>query len=135
MLLGDRYGWVPPPERMAGAVEERGYVTDVAGKSVTALEVEFGVLDNTDQAARGFFYFRDPLPYDQMSAEQAALYSDAHDPHPSIPDAPQRLAALKARIEPRPSALPRWDWMRKGRVLRGWGRDSSPHRSIARVRH
>ena len=59
----------------------------MAGKSVTALEIEFGVLDSPDQKRRSLFYFRDPLPYDQMPAETAALYSDAHNPAPGA-DAP-----------------------------------------------
>src|SRR5688500_19887707 len=42
VLLGDRYGWVPPADRVAAAVGEAGFGADVAGKSVTALEIEVG---------------------------------------------------------------------------------------------
>ena len=102
-LVGDRYGWVPPEERMRAAVDEQGFRTDVAGKSVTALEIEFGVLDSPDQKRRSLFYFRDPLPYDQMPPETAALYSDAHNPVPGADAAAARLRALKDRIERDPS--------------------------------
>ena len=34
VILGDRYGWVPPPERMENAVQEAGFDTEVKGKSV-----------------------------------------------------------------------------------------------------
>ncbi|MGO4882316.1 MAG: DUF4062 domain-containing protein [Bryobacteraceae bacterium] len=39
-LIGDRYGWQPPGERMRAAADEAGFAGDVAGKSVTALEIE-----------------------------------------------------------------------------------------------
>ena len=33
---------------------------------------------NPEQQRRCLFFFRDPLPYDQMRPEVAARYSDAH---------------------------------------------------------
>ena len=39
VLLGDRYGWVPPTARIARAAQEAGYENDLTGKSVTALEI------------------------------------------------------------------------------------------------
>jgi hypothetical protein len=44
VLLGDRYGWAPPEDRIAAAAQEAGLDTEAAGKSVTALEIEFGLL-------------------------------------------------------------------------------------------
>ena len=101
VLLGDRYGWVPPEERMQAAVEEAGFETDVRGKSVTALEIEFGVLGRAEQQQRCFFYFRQgTLPYDQMPAGVAAEYSDAYSLDPETRStSPGRLAELKGRIE------------------------------------
>ncbi|MCC6795259.1 MAG: DUF4062 domain-containing protein [Candidatus Hydrogenedentes bacterium] len=98
-LMGDRYGWVPPKDRMQTAVDEQGYSTAVPGKSVTALEIEFGVLDSMDQRRRSFFYFREPLPYDEMDATTAAIYSDAHSDQPDGKQAADRLSELKRRIE------------------------------------
>ena len=61
VLLGDRYGWVPPEERMSAAAEEVGFATELRDKSVTALEIEFGILQQSpEQRRRSFFYFRDP---------------------------------------------------------------------------
>jgi tetratricopeptide (TPR) repeat protein len=97
-LIGDRYGWIPPPERMKAAVNEAGFTTTVEGKSITALEIEYGVLDNADQRRRSRFYFREPLPYDSMDAETAALCSDLHSGEPGAEDAHDRLQALKHRI-------------------------------------
>lgn len=64
VLLGDRYGWVPAPERMQAAAQEKGYGDglDVAGKSVTALEIEIGLIQkDAAQRRRSFIYLRDPL--------------------------------------------------------------------------
>jgi tetratricopeptide (TPR) repeat protein len=99
VLLGDRYGWVPPPERISAAATEQGFGGDVAGRSVTDLEISFGVLRNPEQQPRSLFYFRDPLPYAAMAPERAALFSDAHDSDPKAVDRSRRLAALKAEIK------------------------------------
>ncbi len=57
VLLGDRYGWVPPEERMERAAREAGFSTTVSGKSVTALEIEFGVVKKDPaQRRRSFFH-------------------------------------------------------------------------------
>jgi tetratricopeptide (TPR) repeat protein len=101
VLLGDRYGWVPPEDRIRVAAEEarKGFSADVAGRSVTDLEIDFGVLSDPAQQPRSIFYFRAPLPYAQMPANVAALFSDAHDTAPGAADRVTRLAALKQRIE------------------------------------
>ncbi len=91
VLIGDRYGWIPPPERAQAAVEEAGLQTDAAGKSVIGLEIEFGLHGTPDRPRQCFFYFREPLPYDRMADEVAADYRD--------PDHAPRLAELKQRIE------------------------------------
>ncbi|MEX2214310.1 MAG: DUF4062 domain-containing protein, partial [Phycisphaeraceae bacterium] len=98
-LIGDRYGWRPPEERMKAAAQEAGFNKDIAGKSVTELEILFGVLDSPDQRRRSRFYFRDSLPYDQMPAKLAAQYSEKHNPAPGAPQAAANLEALKARIK------------------------------------
>ncbi len=98
-ILGDRYGWVPPRERMRYAVEEAGFDTEIQGKSITALEIEYGVLDSPEQRSLSRFFFREPLPYDQMPPEVAAQYSDAHSPCERIRARVPRLDALKERIE------------------------------------
>jgi hypothetical protein len=60
-LLGDRYGWTPSPARIAAAAQEMGFAVDPAGKSVTALEIEYGLLADPEQRRRSRFYFREPL--------------------------------------------------------------------------
>ena len=98
-LLGDRYGWVPSPVRMQTAVQEAGFETDVAGTSITALEIEYGALAGPEQRRRCFFYLREPLAYEEMDRTTAARYSDAFLPADRGREACARLAALKGRIE------------------------------------
>jgi ankyrin repeat protein len=96
VLMGDRYGWVPPPDRIATAAREHGFESDLAGRSVTDLEIDFGILSDPHQQGRSFFYLRDPLPYEHMAPGLAALYSDAFAPDGA--DRVKRMAALKSRI-------------------------------------
>jgi tetratricopeptide (TPR) repeat protein len=128
VLLGDRYGWVPPEERIRAAAAEEGFTADVAGRSVTDLEIDYGVLSEPGQQTRSIFYFRAPLPYSDMPPEIAALYSDDYDKTAGAPDRSLRLAALKQRIR---TGLPRrvrsyaagWDPGRRRVIgLESWGR-------------
>jgi tetratricopeptide (TPR) repeat protein len=74
-ILGDRYGWVPPLDAAkAVAGDQQG----VAGKSVTALEIELGALADPAQMKFSRFYFREPLPYKTMPRKIAARYSDEY---------------------------------------------------------
>ena len=112
VLLGDRYGWVPPPERMRAVAVEEGFSADLTGRSVTDLEIEFGILADQRQQHRSFFYFREPLPYDSMPPEVAAMYSDAwcreeSDPEERSGSLTQRFRGLFSRNEKRPDAMPR----------------------------
>jgi hypothetical protein len=125
-LLGDRYGWQPPAERMRAAAKEAGFGADVAGKSVTELEILLGVLDSPDQRRRSWFYLREPLPYDEMPRELAARYSERHSSAPGCATAADRLDALKRRIEkelPERTRHYRAEWDPKRGVvgLQAWG--------------
>jgi len=103
VLLGDRYGWKAPPERIEAAALEAGFSAEVTGKSVTALEIEFGVLEkHPGQRRCCYFYFRDPLPYDRLSPQAAAEFSDAHASDPDAPARQSALESLKARIQKDP---------------------------------
>ncbi|MBK8060477.1 MAG: DUF4062 domain-containing protein [Gemmatimonadetes bacterium] len=97
-LLGDRYGWTPPAAQLGAAAQEAGLDGDIAGKSVTELEIIHGVLGSVDQQRRSWFYLREPLPYDDMPREVAARYSDAYVDEPESADNVRKLAALKTRL-------------------------------------
>ncbi len=61
-MLGERYGWIPPPEGFAPDLIERQpwLKKHQGGKSVTELEILHGVLNNRRMKGRTFFYFRSP---------------------------------------------------------------------------
>lgn len=101
VLLGDRYGWVPPAERMLAAAREEGMGDSVVGCSVTDLEIRFGILNDPEQQPRSFVYLREPLDYGAMPPEIAARYSDEHSSDPGGAERAQRLASLKAEISAR----------------------------------
>ena len=127
-LIGDRYGWVPPQDRLAAAAQEAGFSGSIADKSITALEIEYGILEKPGQRQRSHFYFREPLPYNAMPAEIAAIYSDLHNPNGQ--QAHQRLLALKERIRQDKQLKDRVhdyqvDWNAQTQTvtgLQGWGR-------------
>jgi hypothetical protein len=128
VLLGDRYGTVASPARVRTATGEQGFDADVIGRSVTDLEIRFGVLADRGQQARSFFYFREPLPYRDMPREVAALYSDLHDTNHDVKDNPAKLVALKREIEQAlPDRVRRYcaGWDKKCQTVAGieaWGR-------------
>jgi tetratricopeptide (TPR) repeat protein len=93
-LLGDRYGWIPPEKRMKEAIRTEANLTHKKGKSVTALEIEFGVLASEEQLNRSVFYFRDRLSYDIIPEEIAARYCDRYDPELTEQEKSDRKTAL-----------------------------------------
>jgi len=48
------------------AAEEAGFDGSVAGKNVSELEIDYGVLSAASQDQHCLFYLRDLLPYDDM---------------------------------------------------------------------
>jgi len=108
VLLGDRYGWVPPEERMLAATQEMGFNTEVRDKSVTALEIEFGILKQaSEQRRRSFFYIRDPLPYMKMPADVRTDYSDEFSTDSQTRARHGRLAELKKSLSDDPELAQR----------------------------
>ncbi|MBU0609447.1 MAG: DUF4062 domain-containing protein [Armatimonadetes bacterium] len=91
-LFGERYGWVPRIARLREAASSLPYRGSLGGKSVTALEIEFGPLGMPVEETRCFFYFRRPLPRRLMTRSQRRHYVDRDR------TSRRRLRALKARI-------------------------------------
>jgi len=94
-LMGDRYGWIPPEKRMDDATIGMDHISHHKGKSVTALEIEFGVLASQEQLVRSVFYFRDALDYTKFTPEKAAMFSDAHNPALTEKEKKERGKALE----------------------------------------
>src|ERR1700733_9681715 len=97
VLLGDRYGWIPPDDRVRAAAGEEGVAHDPAGRSLTELEIEFGALSVPDSQCRSYFYFRDPLPYADMTGAARAIFTGSEEPTSASTHA-AHLDELKDRI-------------------------------------
>ena len=94
VLLGDRYGWIPPITQTKTIAEMNDISFEVDGLSVTALEIEYGVLSDPRMQTRSFFYFREGLPYEKMGCE-SSIYSDIYN---NDPVAAAKQERLKERI-------------------------------------
>ncbi len=83
-LLGERYGWVPPPDYYPQEVlEDPEFVwvkEHIGGCSITELEILHGVLNNPAMKGRAFFYFRhdgyEKRHWDQIQVEYPSLRSE-----------------------------------------------------------
>ncbi len=100
VMLGDRYGWVPPEERIAAAAREQGFATSPTGKSVTALEIEFGMLREDPEQQRSCVFFLPPIAPIREDVEGGReQYSDAYSPDAQVRAGHDKLVALKARLK------------------------------------
>jgi len=89
-FLGERYGWVPPPDAYpSNVLESQPWLEEHrGGKSVTELEILHGVLNNPHMEGRALFYFR--------SFEYSS--SKGGDYIASSPDDQARQSTLKETI-------------------------------------
>src|SRR5262249_55859904 len=91
-LVGERYGWVPT-RYPADALKKYGWIEHHTGKSVTELEIIYGVLQNLQMTDHAFFYFRDPNYLQAVpEAQRRAVYSETDT------TLIEKLAELKKRI-------------------------------------
>jgi tetratricopeptide (TPR) repeat protein len=135
-LLGDRYGWVPPPARAAAAAKEAGFPSWEGEESVTAMEIAFATVQGSSgHCLRSFFYFRQPLPYGDMPAALRGSYSDQYSDDPETRARHAKLASLKARLAANPDTgkrvyeyEARWDpHTNKVTGLEAWGEQVFQH--------
>jgi tetratricopeptide (TPR) repeat protein len=98
-LIGERYGWVPPEDRLREAAGARSCeVAPGTRPSVTAAEMARGLLSDATKRRRSFVYvrrFRTPPPYARMSDEERLRWTDTLDPASA---AARGLAALERRL-------------------------------------
>ncbi len=68
-ILGERYGWIPEsiPEEL---IKQQPWLKEHLQKSVTDLEIHYGVFHEPEMSNRAFFYFRDPGYIDSLPPEQ-----------------------------------------------------------------
>ncbi len=89
VILGDRYGWLPPAEQISAAAARKRLRLKPGDYSVTALEVEYGALRDTGRFQNTLFYFR-TIEGDAPPDYQAQDETDR-----------RRMQALKKRIRER----------------------------------
>ncbi len=92
ILVGERYGWIPPEKLIRDVSAQKEHKLYDADKSVTELEIEYGALAEKGQLDRCLFYFRDPLPSDEMEEAVRDSYIE------NTPVLREKLEALKQRI-------------------------------------
>lgn len=92
-LLGERYGWIPPKEKInPSLLETENWLADHLDKSATEMEILHGVLNNPDMAEKAHFYFRNPDYLKNIDQRQIDDYRE------SDPKIEAKLRSLKASI-------------------------------------
>lgn len=98
-FLGDRYGWIPSQKRWNTVLdsmtsEEREMMegeTDNV-RSVTELEILFGVLQDQKCMPNSFFFMRRPEVYATLPDDKKAIFCDTD------PETQRKLHALKEKV-------------------------------------
>ena len=91
-ILGERYGWVPQalPERVTS---KYGWIRHTTKKSITELEILYGVLNDPAMYDHSFFCYRDAaFIKDVPTAKQSDLRAEDDE-------SAEKLRALKSAIE------------------------------------
>lgn len=90
-LLGERYGWVQQhiPEHL---VEDQPWLAPYLDRSVTELEILYGVLRDTQIDGYAFFYFRDPSYLATIAPEKRSDFVAETDQYA------EKLKQLKGEI-------------------------------------
>jgi tetratricopeptide (TPR) repeat protein len=92
-LIGDRYGWTPPRTYMELALDAASFSLEDTDMSVTALEIEYGVLRSKNPPVC-LFYFRKSPNYAVMPEKLRQIYQDEAEGQ-------TKLAKLKKEIRAR----------------------------------
>ncbi|WP_217240495.1 tetratricopeptide repeat protein [Streptomyces sp. AC555_RSS877] len=91
-MIGDRYGWMVPDELARTTAEESGYEGPTAGRSMTDLELQFGLFQGrTDGHLTGARVYVRDLDLSGAPAEVRNRFTDAGD-------AARRLHELKREL-------------------------------------
>ncbi|MDL2225122.1 DUF4062 domain-containing protein [Eubacteriales bacterium OttesenSCG-928-M02] len=89
-ILGERYGWIPDPQDLLPVLADTNYLPMEEGRSVTAIEMEYGAL-SAPQPPLGLFYFREMGGMETLPTEMQGVYQDGAEGR-------EKLEALKAAI-------------------------------------
>ena len=103
VLLGDRYGWVPPREHMKSALDTAIFEFDFTDQSVTALEIEFSLsTQEAIESPRIFFFFRNPLDWAKIPEDLRVDYNDDYSNEKAVRERKSNLEELKQRLRRNP---------------------------------
>ncbi len=92
ILLGERYGWMPPPALLQQTAEKKRFQTDSYEMSVTELEIRYGMWLASDKLEQCIFCLRDPMPADALTQEEKNIYLSGSE------DDKRRMDALRQKI-------------------------------------
>lgn len=98
VLLGQRYGWIPPVEQIRDAGAQMDFDPEDLEISVTELEIRFGMYIAQGQLDRCIFCLREPVEEAQLTPEQRGIYLSSSD------EDARRMAALREKIRNTPGA-------------------------------
>ena len=90
-ILGERYGWVPKALSQE-ATSRYGWIQGETGKSITELEILYGVLQKPEMYGHSLFFFRDP------SFIQDVPEPKQSDVRAEDADSEEKLARLKQAV-------------------------------------
>jgi telomerase protein component 1 len=98
-ILGERYGYVPNSFNEE-ALSNYGWIQHQTGKSITELEILYGVLRNHNMKNRAFFYFRDKSFIADVpeSKQKNVLSEEKETDKKSDKDSSKKLEGLKQEI-------------------------------------
>jgi len=99
-ILGERYGWVPE-SFTEEAASKYGWVQHQTGKSVTELEILYGVLRNPEMHPHSLFLFRNPAFTDEVP--EAKRDDVLAEPPATIK--PRIVTSTRSNIMSKPFAL------------------------------
>lgn len=71
-LLGERYGWIPPPDKLPEEGSKHGWTQRHTDKSVTELEIRWGVLLKSAMRDQALFCFRAPAFMQDVPSDKQA---------------------------------------------------------------
>ena len=89
VMLGDRYGWVPPAD-VSGRMEQFGL--SYHAQSVTEMEIEYHDIASSTYASHAIYLFRDPIAEEEMTDATRRVFRSEDA------ESREKLQKLKDRI-------------------------------------
>jgi len=93
IFIGDRYGWIPDRKYLVDVAGRKSFELDDAERSVTALEIEYGLLTHAEQSDNCVICIRNPLDLSKMDANSREDYVCEDEVHRQL------LESLKSKLQ------------------------------------